>query len=371
MSRLQFIRTNQKHNLVFDKVKLSNSQLPAVPTQVESMFPREKWSGVRTLVAVSGGPDSVGLLRALVELERREGGIRVTDLVVAHVNHGIRGTESDRDEKFVRRLATELGVECHVAGPNGRAAAIGDSEEGLRDFRYEQLVGIATEVGARYLLMGHHLDDQVETILFRIFRGTGISGLAGIPPIRRVNDSLTIVRPLFESTRIEIEKYLESIGQSFCVDRSNSDTNYSRNFIRNDLMPRITERFGESASTAIARLAEQARDVDRLIMSEMVRLDETLVSRSCDHLEIDCVQLSKFDSVLIRRWLAEKWAEQAWPRQAMTYQWWKTMEEQIRETRSKDRLEERSGNVVLNLPGNIRFEKQGKLLRLFVVPPVV
>ena len=137
--------------------------------KVDLAFRCADWTPFKTLVAVSGGPDSVAVLRALLANAESVSTAAKKSLIIAHVNHGIRGPESDRDAQFVANLAAELNLSFIERSPETNQTS-GQSEEDLRNFRYEQLQAMANQCGARYLVMGHNLDDQVETILFRFLR---------------------------------------------------------------------------------------------------------------------------------------------------------------------------------------------------------
>ena len=164
---------------------LSSSFDSRVVETIEKEFGYRCWSQVKTIVAVSGGPDSVALLRGMLALAQLHGDRQPKNLIVAHVDHGLRGPESDGDAEFVRALSNQFGLEFVLAnsvallsatGTNAQAAQKtggGPSEESLRNFRYDNLLATATQLGARYVVTGHNLNDQIETILFRIFRGTG------------------------------------------------------------------------------------------------------------------------------------------------------------------------------------------------------
>lgn len=318
--------------------------------QVESYFSPAKWVNVRTLVAVSGGPDSVAVLRAMAAIGRSSNHWESGNLIVAHVNHATRGSESDTDARFVRELAGELGLKFHQSDASA-AHDVGSSEESFRDFRYGQLIELAQTLGARYIVTGHNLDDQVETILFRIFRGTGISGLAGIPKQRMASESVTIIRPLLGISRSEIEDYLRQIGQAFRSDSSNADSKYTRNFLRNELLPKLKERFGETVSDSVSRLGKQAQEVDLYLLAQSARLDDAIGQRTNKKIGIDCSKLQPCDPLIIRHWLTQLWIEQDWPRQAMTFQWWQTITESLKS----------GSDTVLNLPCSIRFEKAGPI----------
>ncbi len=187
----------------------------------------------RWLIAFSGGPDSAALLVAAVGL-----GIKV---VAAHINHHLRGDESEADEEFCRSLCQKLQVPIIVDHLNPSAS----DENSLRDSRYAALISTAQRQLCSFIATGHTLDDQCETILFRIFRGTSPTGLKGIPACRAVTPSISIVRPLLNIRRTEILDYLRLQNCAYRLDSSNFSSAYTRNFIRNELIPMINERFGD------------------------------------------------------------------------------------------------------------------------------
>ncbi|WP_243689383.1 tRNA lysidine(34) synthetase TilS [Geotalea toluenoxydans] len=188
-------------------------------------------SGDTIIVAVSGGADSVALLDVLASL--RSSKLR---LIVAHLNHCLRGSESDADEAFVRKLAGKYGV-CFVTKAVDVLALSRESkmslEEAGRVARYRFFKELAINCKARSVAVAHHADDQAETVLMRLIRGAGGSGL-------RAMTSTTaglIIRPLLSVTRREIESYLDKKGLGYRTDSSNADLNFLRNRIRHELIP--------------------------------------------------------------------------------------------------------------------------------------
>ena len=232
---------------------------------VERTFPSTQWETFRTLIAVSGGADSVALLRLIAANADDES---KSNLIVAHINHGTRAEQSDADAEFVRQLAHKHQLEfCLDSIPpktTASSATPHPNEESLRNARYDCLVNMAGRLGCRYLVTGHHLDDQIETVLFRIFRGTGIAGLQGIPERRVVNGALTIVRPLLTIRSDELKAYLRSIGQDFRVDPTNAESSFTRNFLRNEILPSLEQRFSDVVS-AVARLSEHAKRTETFL----------------------------------------------------------------------------------------------------------
>jgi tRNA(Ile)-lysidine synthase len=195
------------------------------------------------LAIVSGGPDSVALLRALVEI----GG----EPVVLHVDHGLRGAESREDARFVRDLCEGLGVVCEV-----RRARLGGSnvQEEAREERYRFAERVVEERGLSGIATGHTADDVAETVLMNLARGTGLRGLAGIPPVRG-----RVYRPLIERTRPEILEYLRGLGQPYRTDPTNLTGKYARNRVRLEVLP-VLEELYPGAARNLARGAALARE---------------------------------------------------------------------------------------------------------------
>jgi tRNA(Ile)-lysidine synthase len=228
-------------------------------------------AGDRVAAAVSGGADSVALLCLLLEL-RAELGIVLS---VAHVNHKLRGEESDEDERFVSELARQHGLELYVreAPVDGRSNSEIGSEVGVgkssgieaaaRELRHDFFRELAREGRVAKIATAHTLDDQAETVLLRIFRGTGIRGLSSIHP-RIVFEEQgcafgEVLRPLLGFRRAELQEFLRERGQSWREDSSNRDITFLRNRVRHRLLPIIGEEFGEAVIEHMGELAEIAR----------------------------------------------------------------------------------------------------------------
>ncbi|MBI4565783.1 MAG: tRNA lysidine(34) synthetase TilS [Planctomycetes bacterium] len=217
--------------------------------------------GETILCAVSGGPDSVALLtilKAINELQLLE-----WKLHVAHFNHGLREKAADDDEDFVRRLAEKHGLPFHSARASVRELQKTlklSPEEAARKARYQWLTAKAIELHAQKIAIAHNLDDQAETILHRIIRGTGLRGLRGMSPIRRISKKhdLYAVRPLIEVERVEIESFLREQSLAFQVDASNTDISLTRNRLRHKLIPLIENEFNPRVKMALVKLGQTA-----------------------------------------------------------------------------------------------------------------
>lgn len=226
---------------------------------------RRVWpaGGARLVVAASGGADSTALLLALDELVKA--GLLDVSLTVAHLNHGLRGERGERDARRVEELAGRLGHEVVVgsAAVGERAAAARDNlEQAARRARYEFLAAAARGAGACAVVAAHTLDDQAETVLLNLLRGSGAEGLGGIRPERPVEESseVSLLRPLLGwARRAETEGYCRARGVEFVADEMNEDERFARVRVRRRLLP-LLETFNPRASEALARTAELLRE---------------------------------------------------------------------------------------------------------------
>jgi len=251
----------------------------------------------RVVVAISGGPDSTALLVALTELQ--------ADVIAAHVNHHLRGEESDGDERYVRELCTRLNVTLHVADGTLDPDAIRQHgiEAAARDVRHARLHEIREAVGMRWIATAHQLDDQAETVLMRLMTGSGLAGLRGIHPIR--DDG--VIRPLLEVTRAEVEKFLRERNIVARSDSSNADPRFLRNRVR-----AMLREMPESVSRNLAAVAAQA------LAQWMV------VEKLLDEYEVE-------ESESETRFM--HWPEDAWLKQALLHRHMRRLDPQARLTR--------------------------------------
>jgi tRNA(Ile)-lysidine synthase len=215
--------------------------------------------GDLVVVAVSGGPDSVCLLDIFFKLKEELG----IGIVVAHFNHGLRPDQDEYETRFVERIAMSFNVpfESKRADP-GMLTEKGSLEERARNARYQFLRQVKRKVSAHKIAVGHNLNDQAETVLMRLLRGSGPSGLAGIPPNR--DDG--IVRPLIEVARSEIESYLAHAGLNYVTDASNLRTSYLRNRVRLELLPEL-RKYQPRIVELLGQTAEIMRSEEKLLVS--------------------------------------------------------------------------------------------------------
>lgn len=291
------------------------------------------------LVAVSGGPDSVALLRAAYD-------VNPVGLSACHVNHQLRGADSDGDEQFVRDLCQSWNIPLTVsAGPVEPGRGV---EAAARRVRYAHLNVAAKANGATAVATGHTRDDQAETVLHRVIRGTGIAGLAGIPRRRRLSDGVELVRPMLHVGRDQVLDYLHSLNQKYRTDVSNADTTLTRNRIRHDVMP-VLRSMNPRVGEALARLAEQAADLDDdgVTFPGLMRVGSTCV--------IPADAVADWSRARLRTAWRQLWRREGWPCGRMTFA-------------DFDRL---AGLAVgetpaVDLPGRVRAVRQGRVIRVGV-----
>lgn len=261
--------------------------------------------GCAVLAAVSGGADSVALLRFLVA-ERAETG-HPAGLAVGHVNHGLRGADSDGDAAFVKELAAGLCLpffeETVPPGALGDAGVAASSrslvpEDLARRVRYQALGRLAMEAGAGLIATAHTADDQAETVLFRMIRGAGLRGLAGMASRARVQ-GVRVIRPLLDVTRDQVLSYLARRGLSHRDDASNANLGATRNFLRHEILPRLERRVNPGLRRGLLRQADLFRELDGYLEAEARRvLPEILVKREEGKIVLDAERLVSYPKLL-------------------------------------------------------------------------
>lgn len=248
----------------------------------------QAWLGDRKLLApetswvvgVSGGADSTLLLHGLKALSDRES--LQWKLHAAHFHHGLRGAEADADAVFVSDLADELGLPFHTERVDIRAEIErvgGSTEEVARNRRYDFLERVALKTGSELVAVAHHADDNAETVLHRICRGTGLRGLTGIHDVRPIqpDSHIRLVRPLLNQRRATIEELCEARGLSIRTDSTNRSPEFTRGRVRHTIMPLLAEQLNPNVAEALLRLAEHARWLGTYLEDAAERTFESLV----------------------------------------------------------------------------------------------
>lgn len=238
----------------------------------------------KILVALSGGADSVALLSALRQFYPK------SSLYACHVNHMLRANEADRDMEFVRELCKSKNITLEILKTDVGAFA---KENGLstelaaRNIRYEFFKRVCRKHGINKVATAHTLSDNAETVLFNLARGTGLSGLCGIPAKRQLCDGISIIRPLIFVKRDEVEAYLKDIGQDFVTDSTNLTDDYTRNFFRHRVVPLFKE-INPSFEDALKNTCQTARDAQ-------IFIDKTVNNNMTDDIRI----LAKLDNCVL------------------------------------------------------------------------
>jgi tRNA(Ile)-lysidine synthase len=312
------------------------------------------------IVAVSGGPDSVALLLGLLELQKCHDSTR--PLVVTHLNHQLRGRASMEDEQFVRELHAALAptypglaLRCANIDVAAQAKAEGENLEGTaRRLRYAWLTQVALECGCGFVATGHTANDQAETVLHRLLRGTGLRGLRGIAARRPLAPGVEVIRPLLDVSREQVLAYLNERGQAYRVDQSNDSLDFTRNRLRHELLPLLAREFNPAIHSVLARLAEQAEatyaDVEaaaRLLLAQAER------PRLPDLLLFDPQRLASAPRHQIRELFHLVWERENWPLGSMRYEEW-------------DRLAAVAlGEMkAVDLPGNVQARHRGFVVQI-------
>jgi tRNA(Ile)-lysidine synthase len=300
--------------------------------------------GAPVLVAVSGGADSVALLHVLAEL-RAPFGLSIS---VAHLNHSLRGGDSDEDAAFVARLAARLGVECREETVEVRelASAEGRSlEDAGREARRRFLLRAASAMGCAAIATGHHADDQAETVLLRLIRGAGVRGLAGIEPVTADG----FVRPLIECRRSELRRYLDVRDIPYREDSSNLDTSFTRNRVRHELIPLLRRDFNPSIVSALARTSCSMAQAEELLSALADSAARDVVVESADgSMSLDSEGIRAYDKITWSYVFRRAFRALAGDSQTLSHAHLEALTELV---------ERRPTGTSVHLPGGIRARK--------------
>lgn len=330
-----------------------DTKIESLELAISASWPPESWRDVHVVLAVSGGADSMAMLRAMAVTKRTSGG--EGRLFVAHYDHRLRPESAD-DAVWLAEVCRGLDLPCEIGvAPTPDAVSHrGDGPEAAaRADRYEFLVQIAEKVGARFVATAHTADDQVETVLHRIIRGTAIGGLSGIRQFRPLSTGVTLVRPMLHLTRNQVRKYLNSIGQEYRSDATNFQTKFTRNRLRHELLP-LLRTINSNVDGAVTRLADLAAEAQQLIAEQSEELLRAAGTASPGCVEIDCSRLAGESPLLVRETCKLAWTAAGLPLQAMGFDQWQQLSALITG----------SSREVLNLPGNVRGERIGNRLQI-------
>lgn len=307
-------------------------------------------AGDKIIVAVSGGPDSVFLLHSLDYLSKR---IDIK-LIVANLDHGMRGKESISDSRFVLDLSKKLAIKCYheKIRISRKDQSLGISvEELLRKKRYEFFRKIASKARATVLATGHTLDDQAETILMRVIKGATIKGLIGILPIRKTNN-IQIIRPLIHIEKKDILDLMKKNKFEFRTDRTNADEKYFRNVTRKKILPYLS-KYNPRLKRSLSQMAESLQEDNDFIETEKAKRD--LISAKGRRVSINLKDIVIQPKSLQREILRDAIIRTGASVKKLTYRHWKEMDNFIRFKRRGQSID---------LPGGVIMKREEKTLSL-------
>lgn len=277
------------------------------------VFSPQSYGRTGIVLAVSGGADSVALARLVVQVWQDSGHCDPNLVTLAHFNHKLRGQASDGDQAFVQQLAAQLGVSVVTESRENGVDAATD-EATLRDERYDFLHRTMAARGARCVVTAHNADDQVETVLHHLFRGTGPVGMCGIPMHRELDRDFLLVRPLIGFRSELLRDALREIGQPWREDHTNAQSDYSRNWIRHELLPLIRTRY-RSADDAILRLIDAQSGWHQLIASEAQWWSDLNVAVVGDRVY---VRPGPVQPAIVGLAITSLWDRMGWPRRDLS-----------------------------------------------------
>ena len=306
--------------------------------------------GDRWLIAVSGGPDSMALLRAAQTYSR----LHHCEIACGHVDHQLR-PESGSDSRWVEEQCRELGIPCQLERielpfAQEQLTAI---EEQARNARYAALVRMAQRTQATAIVTGHTADDNAETVLHHLFRGSGLRGLSGITEVRSLASGVSLWRPLLSIRREEIVDSLARLQQPSLVDQSNTSAAFTRNRLRNELIPWLERELNPRSVEAVLRIAEQASDWQAWIETEAQRcLAAALIEPVTEVVRLRREVLTAAHPALLRECFVRLWVRLDWPRQSMTAEHWKRLAEVCQD----------DGPPAVHMPGGRDVRRRGAMV---------
>ncbi len=289
--------------------------LTKVQRKLENLIERQPGTKPLLIVALSGGADSVCLLLVLRELREQ----MEFELEALHIEHGIRGKESLEDAAFVEKLCKGLSISCHVAHVDVPAFAMEKgigTEEAARLLRYRVFSEYASKQNGQ-MVLAHHMDDNAETVLFQMLRGSGLKGMCGISRARWDENGVKFLRPFLHIRRSEIEEYLEQAGQAYCTDSTNLENEYNRNYLRNEIIPRLKE-INSAAVPHISKTAAYLEEVRDFLSMEAQKAMDRLRVREQDAVILDAEELKNLHSALQKEVIYEAVAEAAGSKKDIT-----------------------------------------------------
>ncbi|HCC08272.1 MAG TPA: tRNA lysidine(34) synthetase TilS [Clostridiales bacterium] len=308
--------------------------------------------GEKLVVGVSGGADSMSLLHVLSALKNKYN----IEVIVVHVNHGIRGQEADRDEKFVKVYCENNNIVNYIFKCNVKECARNEhitEEEAGRKLRYEKFAEVLSVENADKIAVAHNKNDSVETVFINLIRGTGLKGLVGINAKHN-----NIIRPLICCSRDEIESYCEKNKLEYIIDSTNIKNIYTRNKVRNQLIPYVKENINENVVDNIFRMTNILDGEEEYMEKEAYKIYKNIVKNSRkDCIEMDIEILKKCENAIIRRVIRKALYELLGGNLKDIH---------IGHVHDIINIMSKQSGKQLNLPNNIIAEKNFNILKLFI-----
>lgn len=315
----------------------------------------------RILVAVSGGLDSLVLLRLLFEipdLDRPE-------MDVAHLNHGLRGGESDVDQDYVKAVCGRFGIRFRTKTLSNceiERVPKQSTEEAARSIRYQWLEESAMACESEGILTAHHQDDQAETIVHNLARGTGLRGVQGMQSKRCLRSGVVLFRPLLSFSRAQLRDYAEDRQVFYREDLSNGDLRFTRNRLRHCFLPQFTKQYGPKfveSLTLLGKSASIATEILDRMSGEMA--SACIVTQTDQHVLLRSGPLNHVPSFVTAHFFTWLWQQQNWARQKMTAKHWVKLSEASRS--------DFSGRF--QLPGGVDVSRVKDYVRLLKTQPMI
>lgn len=315
---------------------------------VHAGLPRHAWWQAPAVIGVSGGADSTALALALVALAPDPE--TAARLVVAHAEYDLR-PDAAADREFVAALAGRLGtrfVTCRLE-VRGAGYPRGEGVEArARRLRYRFFEDVARDTGSRHVAVAHTADDQAETILHRILRGTGPAGVVGMVAARQLCEGVALVRPFLAIRRQQVRDWLLANEQRWCEDATNHDTRHARNFLRHEIISRCVQGPYPAATAAIGRLGDHMAKLAKAMASAAECLLDRHGTRLPDGaIVIDCASLAPLDRHLVAEVMASLWRREGWPRRDMTARHYERLVDMVRGVAAE------GGSPRIDYPGGV------------------
>ena len=338
-----------------------------VPDAILKLWPADRWSGTTGVLAISGGADSVAMLRAFCELRERGCVVSHTQFALAHFNHQLRGEESDQDEAFVRSLADQLklpvyiGNSVHPPEIDSSKLEIPRGNEALwRRDRNRFFRDVAQRTNANWIATGATADDQVETALHHLLRGSGPAGIAGVRSVRTIAPGLSLVHPLVETWKAQIVDYLNTLGQKYRSDSSNAALHFTRNRIRLELIPWLESFAGNPHLKQRLLVATQLIRDEHTLVEQMAHewLEKAPIEISSNGFQCPLNAIAATPWPILQAAFVELWHRLEWPLQDCTFRHWQRANELLKQAALSNHPKQ------LQFPSSIRWQCARKILRV-------